>query len=431
MTERTPERSATDRRWLAAAALVALAAVVARIHNAFAYPPLFDFDGPGHALGAFAFYEGRLPHPRSWSGFHPPLYYALGALVWRILPESIPVHAGLRLLSAAAGAAAVAVTWRVLARRVPAADAAVVSALALCVPVMAISTSMLGNETLGALFATAVLARLIAVPADPRRAVRHSFGTALLAGLAGLSKSTGLAVIAVALFHYAWHLRRDLRSAALAVGIAGGVALLVAGPFYGRTVLEGGSLFVVVSGGALSDQLGNEMEVQPPGERRLSDYALLPAATFFAPVFQAPGMTRSIPGLLYASTWADGHAQFLPPSVPAVIRAESALALLGLLPSALALFGLIQIVRRGELEAQAGPCLIAAVLLAALLRYTWVLPYYSAVKASYLLPALLPAALALAAGLAHFRGGSRFALRAALLGIAALATAVTTYGWWL
>jgi hypothetical protein len=72
------------------------AAVVARIHNAFAFPALADFDGPGHALNFFALYEGRLPDPASWSGFHPPLAYALGAALWHLLPDAIPVHAALR-----------------------------------------------------------------------------------------------------------------------------------------------------------------------------------------------------------------------------------------------------------------------------------------------------------------------------------------------
>jgi hypothetical protein len=60
-----------ERAWLVAAAVIALAALVARVHNAFAFPALHDFDGPGHALNVFAFYEGRRPDPLSWSGFHP------------------------------------------------------------------------------------------------------------------------------------------------------------------------------------------------------------------------------------------------------------------------------------------------------------------------------------------------------------------------
>src|SRR3990172_10987715 len=97
--------------WLLGAALVACAALAARLHNAFAYPPLADYDAQGHALNAYALFEGTLPHPRSWSGIHPPAYYAVGALLWRALPDSIPVHATLRLVSAASGVLAAWIVW--------------------------------------------------------------------------------------------------------------------------------------------------------------------------------------------------------------------------------------------------------------------------------------------------------------------------------
>jgi hypothetical protein len=423
-----------DRRatsWEIAAAAAVTAAVVARIHNAFAYPPLLDFDGPGHALSVFALFEGRLPSPRSWSGFHPPLYHALGAALWRVAPEAIPVHALLRLLSAAAGFGAHAITWRTLRRFVPPADAAVTAALIAGAPSFALATSMIGNETTCALFATAALARLCAVPADPARAARHATGTALLAALAGLAKSTGLGVVAVTALAYASRLRRDPTRAARTLLVTLGLALLLLAPHYGRLVLDRGSLVAVISGGALADEQGNEMEAQPPGERRLSDYLVVPPAALLAPAKEAPGMVRSVPGLLYASTWADGHGQFLPAQERPVLAAAAASALLGLLPTALFARGLVRVVRQRRAFAPAGPAFaFGALLLAAFLVQTWVVPRYSAVKASYLLPALLPAAIALAVGLSASAGTVRAILRAALLGIAAGMTALTWYGWW-
>ena len=59
----------------------------------------------------------------------------------------------------------------------------------------------------------------------------------------------------------------------------------------------------------------------------------------------------------------------------------------------------------------------------------WTVPHYSAVKASYLLPAILPAALLLASGMEGLPRG-RLAARAALLVLAAGYTALTWYGWW-
>ena len=106
------------------------------------------------------------------------------------------MHAALRLLSAAAGFAALAITWRTLRSFVSPADAAITAAVVASAPVFAIATSMLGNETLCALFATAALARLCALPDEPERLARHALGTGVLAGLAALAKSTGLVVVA-------------------------------------------------------------------------------------------------------------------------------------------------------------------------------------------------------------------------------------------
>jgi hypothetical protein len=426
-----PALLSSERAWTLAAAALVCAAFVARVHNAFAYPPLLDFDAAPHALNVFAFYEGRLPDPKSWAGFHPPLYFAFGALLWRILPDAIPVHVALRLLSAAAGFTALAIAWRALRRFVSPADAAVTAALVAGAPVFAIATSMLGNETTCALFATAALARLCAIPGNRALALSHAWPTALLAALAALSKSTGLAVVPVVALAYFGALRNDRRMATRAGLLCLGLPVLLVAPHYGRLVVASGSLRALISGGAPSDAAGSEMAAQPPGERQLSDYLLVPSATFFAPFVEAPEMVRSVPGLLYATTWADGHGQFLPATSRGVVTAAALCSLFGLVPTALMVAGAIRIARKRRAYAAAfGPNLFAVLLVAAFLVQTWVVPRYSAVKASYLLPALLPFALALAVGVSSTRGVARGFVRAFLLLFSAFATGVTWYGWW-
>jgi hypothetical protein len=195
---------------VAAAGLVVVAAGVARVHNAFAFPPLHDFDGVGHALNVFVLYQGRLPDPGTWSGFHPPLFHAAGAALWHLLPQGIPVHTGLRLLSAAAGFAALAVVWRTLRWFVGPADAAVTVALISGSAVFALATSMLGNETICVLFTTLTLAHLTRAPAvDDPRAARHAIGAIVLASLAALAKSTGLVAVGVVWLFLAWRGRRS------------------------------------------------------------------------------------------------------------------------------------------------------------------------------------------------------------------------------
>ena len=214
--------------------------------------------------------------------------------------------------------------------------------------------------------------------------------------------------------------------------IAGLAPLLVLGPVYARLLVAGGgSPGVLISGAALSPALRAEMRHQPPGERRLGDYASLPAATFISPVHWAPGLERSVPGLLYATTWADGHAQFLPGRVNAVARAQAVVAVAGLLPTGLALVGLVALARgRVRARAAAGPLLFLVLLLAALARYTWILPHYSTVSASYLLPAMLPAALLVATCMSALPPSANIPLWVALLAVTLSAAELTRQGWW-
>ena len=427
----TAREPITGRGWqLASAALIA-AAVAGRIHNAVAFPPLRDFDGAAHALYVFSLHQGALPDWRTWAGFHPPLYYAVGAALWSVLPESIPVHTGLRLLSAAAGLGAIAIAWRVLARSASGADAAVTAASVACAPVVALATSMLGNETTCALFSTAALAGLVQAPGEPRVEVRRAVRSGLLAALAAFSKSTGLLVVAFVALGHAARVRHAgsaaLAKVALAVALP---ALLLLAPFYAPRLREDASPLSLVRGGAPSDALGSEMAAQPPGKRHVADYFMLPPAMLAAPFKDAPGMLLSVPGLLWASTWADGHGQFLPARVRSVVRAAALSALLGLVPSALALAGAIRLLRRRLWPGARWPLAFAFALFAAWLAQVWLVPVYSAVKASYLLPALLAFALALAAGLDGLRGAARAAARAALLAIGAFQVFLFWYGWW-
>ncbi len=414
-----------------AAAVLVLVAVAARIHNAFAYPPLRDFDAAPHALYVYSLYTGALPDPRTWAGFHPPLYYAAGALLWRVLPEAVPVHTALRLLSAAAGFGAVAIAWRALHRVVDRADAAVVAAFVTCVPVFAIATSS---------SATRPAARCSRRPRSrgcsrfPRRRAPRS-DTRSERGCSRRARRSRRAP-ASAPSGCRRGLRRQLRSAGagalarLALPLVVLPALLVA-PHYGRLVAATGSPLAVISGGTPSDVAGSEMAAQPPGERHLVDYVRVPTATFVAPIANAPGMFHSVPGLLWASTFADGHAQFLPVSSAAVMTAAALGSLSGLLPAGLAIVGLLAIARSRKARAVcAGPLLYGALLLAAFLVQTWAVPRFSAVKASYLLSALLPAALALGFGLATRGRTTRLVLRGALLALGAGYAALTWYGWW-
>lgn len=418
------------RGWEISSAVVVVAAIVTRVHNAFEYPPLWDYDAPGHVLNAAALREGRLPPLESWSGFHPPLYHAASAALWLALPPAVPVHVGMRLLSAAAGLAAIALVWRALDRWFPRTDALVVSSFLLGVPCVAIAGGMLGNETTCALFATAVLVRLVEIPSDPSRALRHAPMTGLLGGLAALSKWTGAIIVLVAAAAYLARWGRLGRTALYSAAIVAGIAGVMVGPLIVRIGASAEDpTLAFSSGAAFSPDLAHVMARQPPGERRVGDYFTLPPAVFLAPFYEAPGMVRSVPGLLWGSFWADVHGDFLRPVSAPLLRAESVAAITGLWPTALALFGGFSLLRRRTLRF-AAPLAAGALLLCLLLRYSWILPQYSAVKASYLLPATLAGAILLAAGLCNLPSRWVPAARGSLLALALGGTALTWYSWW-
>jgi hypothetical protein len=410
--------------WEAAALAVLGLALVARLRGAFVLLPLSDFDAAGHALNALRLYEGRLPELAAWLGFHPPLYYALGALAWHVLPDAVPVHAELRIVSTVAGFAALAVAFPRLRRVVGPADAAVLVALAGSLPGFAASAGSMGNETLCAAFATAALSRLVDL-GEP--GPRHALATGALAGLAALSKATGLLVVAVSGLAYLVALRRTPRRALAAAAALALAAALLAGPHYARILVATGRPLAVVSGAGASPDMRHLMERQPPGERHLADYLRIPASTWLHPVLRDEALLGSVPGLLYAASFADALGVLLPlDEDPQRLAARRTLAFLGLVPSLLFATGLVLVLRRRALLGRVAlPLLFAALLFAALLVYTWVLPFYSAVKPSYLLPALLPVLLLLGFGLAPWPARVRRSLRTLLLATAAAASLLT------
>jgi hypothetical protein len=152
-------------------------------------------------------------------------------------------------------------------------------------------------------------------------------------------------------------------------------------------------------------------------------------AAFLAPVYSL--MLESVPGLLYAATWADPHGDFMVSGTPDVIYAMVVSTLLGVLPTGLLLYGTFLVLRSPrEHRAWVGPAAFGAAIVLAFLRYSWVFPSYAAVKATYLLPAMLPASYAVVVALDRFGARTRSALRGALLAIGTVVAAITWWGWW-
>lgn len=409
-------------------------AFAAQVYNALHLPTFRDYDAPGHALNAYALHRGEMPDPSSWSGFHPPLAYAIGALAWRLGDGWLRTDAALRLVSVVAGLLAVLLVHRVLRGRVGERDAALVTAAAYCTPVVVITTSMLGNEALCMLLVTAVLARLVAVPdLAAGRLVRHAIGTAAFAALAVLTKVTAALVVPVAGLAYAWRVREAPARAARAALVAIALPVLAGGAFFAHLMAATGSgPSVVLSGSVASPEARAEMAPQPPGVRHLRDYVSFPLAAVVRPHITSAGLASSVPGLFYATLQADAMGHYLPAGTrPRALAAGALLALAGLLPTGLGLLGLLHVLRRPREHAWLLlPTAYAALMAAAFLHYQWSIPHYSAGKASYASSALLPAAGWLAVGLGGLSDRVAAVARVLLLAVAALAVVVLWQGHW-
>jgi len=409
-------------------------AFCAQVSNAFLLPPLHDYDAAGHALYAFALYQGRMPDPTTWGAFHPPLYYALGALVWRLSGSWLPADVALRLLSVVAGLLAAELVRRALRRRVGDGDAALVALVGYCTPAIAIATVMMGNEALCILLVTAVLARLVDLArVAPERALRHAIATGALAAGAVLTKVTAAIALPVVGAAYLWRFRASPRAALAGALLATALPALAGTLFFGHLMrITGSGPSVVLSGSRLSPETRAEMQQQGPGVRWPSDYVSFPIAAIARPYVESDGLATSVPGLFYATLQADAMGEYLPAKAqPGALRAGALLATAGLLPTALGALGLLRLVRRPRAHRWlVAPSVYALLLAAAFAYYQWSFPHFSAGKASYVSSALLPAAGWLALGVGALPARAAAAARFALLAVAAIDVALLWQGWW-
>jgi Dolichyl-phosphate-mannose-protein mannosyltransferase len=402
----------SERALLWASAAVALFAVAARLHDVAAYPPMYDWDAGGHALNVVDLLAGRWPDPRSWGGSHPPLFYALSALLVRVLPAAIPIHVTMRLVSSAAWFATVALVWRCLGRLTNRIDAAVVGALLLGIPGLVIASTMMTNDALCALFTTATLVRLLATPSSTLPSARNLALTGVLAGLAAATKATGVAAIGIAAGCYAWRGRRAPSHALRALAILGLASVAVGGLPYIRLFFSlSGSPYQILAARAGSQEKELIADVVDAVGRATTGYP-------------------SFPALVYAAFWNDPTAVYLPRGLEARWPVQ-AVWWGGLLVTAVAAAGAVRLAVERRFVARVAVTLVfGAVFLAALVPHVVDHPYIILTKTNYLLPEALPLGIVLAVGLGAARGAAKTALAAAVLAIATAGIAITVYGWW-
>jgi hypothetical protein len=354
--------------------------------------------------------EGRLPRAdEGWSTYQPPLFYLLAAGVsaaggGAAAQKALPFAAGLGLVWLCFG----------LARRLfPAspARAAAAALFAATLPVNLYTASYFSNEALHALLAGGALAACAGVLLAPGLAPGRLAAAALLFALAALAKFTVLVTVPVALAFLAW---KGLGVEGLGARHTGqrlvlfaGSLLLVAGWFYARAWLAYGTPLV----GNWS--LPGETQVwwQQPGFHTPAFY------TRFGEALVHPWFAgfRSFWDGVYATLWGDGFvAGRGDPTQRHGFWHYGYMAAgywLALPATACLLFGAAGLARQAfaapdaRLRAALGFLLSAAwAVFLAFASLTAELPFFTQMKAAYLLMLLPVLALCFAEGATRLGG---------------------------
>jgi hypothetical protein len=386
------------RGWAAAGLALAAVGIALRVNNALRYPPKMGFDASFKwEYIAQLMQSWRLPAADElWAAAHPPLFYYLSAAIGRALaglPTETTFHV-VRLLSAGMGLLAVGLATLLVKRADPHTPrrALIAGALLLFLPVHLYTSAMLTEEILVSSFTSIAIVGVawdLLQPASFRVGVIRAAGIGAVAGLALLTKLSGVLAIVAAMGAYlidGWK-RREWRSALSRAAVLGAVAAVVGGWFYARSWIQYGYLY------PYGLEVHSVMFTMPPGFRGLGDYFWIPWATFGNPDLLSPDLLHSVWGSTYITVWFDGHRHFLPRSGVMLEHLGTAILLLGLVPTAAFAVGLARGARR-LLESATGPDAVlvplVAITLAGYVAFTWRNPWFVCVKASFLLGLCVP-----------------------------------------
>ncbi len=229
-----------------AAPVVATALWLGPVAARFVEIPLdIGFDATHHLLYVDTLLErGALPSAtEGWSTYHPPLFFAVAALVRGAGGGAEALH----WIGILAGVAAVWIAWAIARALRPASpeSAGLAALFAAVLPVHLTSAAYFSNEAFHATLAGAGLWAVVAALRAPRVTPLRLCVVGVVLGAAILTKFTALVLVPIAAFFVAWRLVTE-PGGSLARGVAGASALLatvalVGGGFYLRTWLEHGT----------------------------------------------------------------------------------------------------------------------------------------------------------------------------------------------
>lgn len=366
-------------------------AVASRLVDALCGPVLRGFDSIAHVSYVFFLDVYRaLPFAdQGWLYFHPPLHYALAWILAQTGSPEVFVR-GLALWNGALSLGIAAMSAAVVRIGLP--QRPNLPLLTFCavafLPAQVYASPMPGNELTVAFFGVAALAHHLGNQRRRDPSLARDLATGALAGAALLTKYNGLlALLAISAQLVLRAVRPGLDRPArtrlgLRLALIVGVAALLSGGYYARNAAEFGTPLPMKGHRPVLDAYESR---QPPGERTWLDLVSISPRLLIDPAPLAPHMVHSIWGTFYAGLWThlDRPGSTLP------VGATRTLLLMGLVPTALALCGLLLSAcicwRERDAHVDTTLVLLTAGGLLAFMIFVFGTPTFAAVKPMYLL----------------------------------------------
>lgn len=381
-------------------------------------PPSNSYDNQLTPIVLYA-QQGERPAPDAcWQCYHPPVYYAASAVVLKgtasLVETARATWESVQLLNALASIVTLLCCFLLLRLYLPEDWLAQASGIALVavLPRDLYTAASMGHDAFLEMFVS--VAVLCFAYVERGRHERLALGGVLVSVVLGAwTKQSGLVLLALVVV-IGWQLWRKAdtdRRRAWILAAVGSVCLLALADEAWRTLQTGIPL-------ASNQHFGFEqyVEGQPPGRISFSTFTtLLPLQLLEHPVLH-PSTVDSFWTQLFARTWFDYEPRFLPPR-PAVHWIARVLYVVGFGVTVVAGRGLLRVLRSGPHSARTlllVPCGFVGAAIVQTVRF----PYFSSMKALFVLPAVSVGALFFAYGIHELR--SRPWAQRAIVGLVAL-----------
>lgn len=395
---------AVPRKLLLGAIFCGLSGLALR--NAFSYPPLRGFDARGHIeYVLYVASQWRVPlAAEGWSLHHPPLFYTIAAALYAPLSgnlEAIQRTAlrAVQFLSAVSCVGSVVCVYLSLRRLHP--HDGMMQLLGVSVaaflPMNLYMMGMISNETMAAFMISVALYLLLRIGFEKDYTAREVCLLGVLNGLALLTKVTALfifittaTILLMRLFELApLRARRSAYLMSFIICVAS-----VSGWFFLRNFGEYGMPYV-----RNWAQTSEWQFFHKPGYRTLGFYSRFGSSLYGED--DKDLLEISFLDGEYGTLWGDAHHRFV--RTAGQQHLSRGILLLAVLPTLALLLGLCQSIRDALDPPYPNPSLalvlLTALTLTAALYYTLQQPFYSSIKAFFVLSLITPFAVFAARGL--------------------------------